>query len=57
MQKRICPSCLTRWYSSDSTTVWKCENCGHAISVPSVDEELFKMGYVGEKEEGDKLND
>jgi len=33
MQKRICPNCLTRWYSSDSSQVWKCESCGHDIPV------------------------
>ena len=40
MQGRICPHCFTRWYSSDSSTVWKCENCGHEIPVPK-DEELI----------------
>lgn len=34
MQRRICPHCFTRWYSSDSSTVWKCETCGHNIPVP-----------------------
>ena len=34
MQKRICPNCFTKWFSSDSSSVWVCENCGHAIPVP-----------------------
>jgi len=34
MQKRICPNCLTRWYSSDSSQIWKCETCGHEIPAP-----------------------
>lgn len=33
MQGRICPHCFTRWYSSDSSSVWKCESCGHEIPV------------------------
>jgi len=38
MQKRICQSCLTRWYSSDSSSIWQCENCGHEILAPEIDE-------------------
>jgi len=34
MQKRICPHCFTRWYSSDSSQVWKCDNCKNDIPVP-----------------------
>lgn len=34
MQKRICPNCFTRWHSSDTRTIWKCESCGHDIPVP-----------------------
>ena len=37
MQKRICPQCFTRWYSSDTSKVWKCESCGHDIPVPRDD--------------------
>lgn len=40
MQKRICPNCFTRWYSSDNRKSWKCENCGHDIPVPKDNEEL-----------------
>lgn len=49
MQKRICPSCLTRWYSSDSSSIWECENCGHDIPVPDVDEELTSNKNGGMK--------
>lgn len=35
MQKRICPHCFGRWYSCDSSRVWKCETCGHDIPVPN----------------------
>lgn len=34
MQKRICPNCFTRWYSSDSSSIWLCDNCKHDIPVP-----------------------
>jgi len=37
MQKRICPNCNGRWYSSDSSRIWKCETCGHDIPVPMVE--------------------
>jgi len=36
MQKRICPNCFTRWYSSERVTIWECESCGHDIPVPKV---------------------
>ena len=36
MEKRTCPHCFTRWYSSDSYNIWKCESCGHDIPVPEV---------------------
>lgn len=43
MQGRICPHCFTRWYSSDSSTVWKCESCGYDIPVPKEEsmEQIF----------------
>lgn len=40
MQKRICPNCLTRWYSSDSSSVWECEICKHEIPVPKDGDEI-----------------
>ena len=40
MQKRICPICFGRWYSSDSSHVWKCETCGHDIPVPKDGDEI-----------------
>jgi len=40
MQKRICPNCLTRWYSADSSHNWKCESCGHDIPVPKDGDEI-----------------
>jgi ribosomal protein L37AE/L43A len=45
MQGRICPHCFTRWYSSDSSTVWKCESCGHNIPVPK-NEDKNKKGVT-----------
>ena len=42
MQKRICPNCFGRWYSSDSSRVWECESCGHEIPVIK-DEKLIEI--------------
>jgi ribosomal protein L37AE/L43A len=33
VEKRICPRCNTRYYSSDSQGIWICENCGETIPV------------------------
>ena len=40
MQKRICPNCLGRWYSSDSSNVWECETCKHEIPVSKDGDEI-----------------
>ncbi len=37
MQVRICPHCFTKWFSSDSSSIWECESCGHDIPVPKED--------------------
>lgn len=40
MEKRICPHCFTRWYSSNSSIAWKCKSCGHDIPVPKDGDEI-----------------
>lgn len=46
MQKRICPKCLTRWYSADSSRDWKCGSCGHSIPVPKENEGVIKLYQI-----------
>jgi len=47
MQKRICPKCLTRWYScAHNLEVWKCGSCGHDIPVPKKDESVIKLFQI-----------
>lgn len=53
MQGRICPHCFTRWYSSDSSRAWECENCGHDIPVPKND---IKGGQLKMKELKSKVS-
>lgn len=38
VEKRICPKCNTRYYSSDSKGIWICENCGETIPVVKMEQ-------------------
>lgn len=31
MEKRICPSCKSEWYSADEEHDWTCDKCGTVI--------------------------
>ena len=47
MQKRICPKCLTRWYScAHNYEVWECGSCGHDIPVPRDDGSMIKLYQI-----------
>jgi len=52
MQKRICPKCLTRWYScAHNLESWKCGSYGNDIPVPKKNGseiKLFQIYICGE---------
>ena len=48
MEKRICPSCKTNWYSADSSHDWTCDKCGETITKDDVET------YEIHKEEGNE---